>query len=135
MPRTLLTLVLYLLFAVPGRCRRSAHRSGPGSRARRSAGDRRAARPGLWRVSRGEHELWILGTFDPLPRKMSWRAEEATEVIGRSQVVLAPPGVDIDVGFFKGLTSFPPPRTRARTATATNSRRSLPPELYPAGPH
>ena len=105
MPRILLTLALCLSLATPLR----AVADPPSAAAPAAVLDEvlvtgEQPGPGLWRVSRGEHELWILGTFDPLPRKMSWRAEEATEVIGRSQAVLAPPGVDIDVGFFKGLT-------------------------------
>ena len=26
--------------------------------------------PGLWKVRKGEHTLWILGTVSPLPRRM-----------------------------------------------------------------
>ena len=28
--------------------------------------------PGLWKVSKGEHVLWILGTLSPLPNQMQW---------------------------------------------------------------
>jgi hypothetical protein len=29
--------------------------------------------PGLWKISRGDHVLWILGAQYPLPKKMTWR--------------------------------------------------------------
>lgn len=63
--------------------------------------------PGMWRVSNGEHELWILGTLDPLPRHMTWRSREAERVIAKSGAVLAPPAVSVSVGFFKGLAALP----------------------------
>ena len=32
--------------------------------------------PGLWKVSKGDHVLWILGAQYPLPKKMLWRGRE-----------------------------------------------------------
>jgi uncharacterized protein YbaP (TraB family) len=58
-------------------------------------------------VSSGDHELWILGTLDPLPKHMSWRPHDAERVIAKSQAVLAPPAVSVSVGFFKGLAALP----------------------------
>lgn len=46
--------------------------------------------PGLWRVSKGERTLWILGTYSPLPRQMTWRSKEVEATIAESQEVLAP---------------------------------------------
>jgi len=63
--------------------------------------------PGMWRVSNGEHELWILGTLEPLPKHMTWRAREAEAALARSQALLAPPRVSVSVGFFKGLAALP----------------------------
>src|SRR3954468_17876729 len=31
--------------------------------------------PRMWRVTRGDHTLWILGTITPLPRKMTWQSD------------------------------------------------------------
>ena len=132
MPRILLTLALCLSLATPLR----AVADPPSAAAPAAVLDEvlvtgEQPGPGLWRVSRGEHELWILGTFDPLPRKMSWRAEEATEVIGRSQAVLAPPSVDLDVGFFKGLTLVPALLHARKNSDGDKLVEVLPPELYP----
>jgi uncharacterized protein YbaP (TraB family) len=63
--------------------------------------------PGMWHIAKDGHELWILGTLDPLPKHMTWRSRQTDEVIARSQVVLAPPGVSVSVGFFKGLVALP----------------------------
>ena len=30
--------------------------------------------PGLWKVRKGEHVMWILGTVGPLPKRMEWDA-------------------------------------------------------------
>jgi uncharacterized protein YbaP (TraB family) len=44
--------------------------------------------PRLWRVSRGDHVIWLLGTLDPLPRKMIWRSKEVEAVLGEVQAVI-----------------------------------------------
>ncbi|HEV2703781.1 MAG TPA: TraB/GumN family protein, partial [Steroidobacteraceae bacterium] len=44
--------------------------------------------PRLWRVSRGDHVLWLLGTLDPLPRKMIWKSREVESVLGEVQAVI-----------------------------------------------
>ena len=44
--------------------------------------------PGLWKVSHGDHVLWILGTQAPLPRGLVWRSEEVELAIMESQEVL-----------------------------------------------
>ena len=86
--------------------------------------------PGMWRVSDGEHELWILGTLDPLPRRMTWRSREAERVIARSQAVIAPPAVSVSVGFFKGLLALPT-LLHARTNRGGRTLRDiLPAALY-----
>ena len=42
--------------------------------------------PGMWRARRGGHTLYILGTQSPLPRGMSWDADEARDVLGQAMV-------------------------------------------------
>ncbi|KIQ97529.1 TraB/GumN family protein [Lysobacter sp. A03] len=62
--------------------------------------------PGLWRVSKGEHDLWILGTLSPLPEGITWNADSVVDLVGQSQEVLWRPHfvVDADVGFFRKLS-------------------------------
>ena len=69
----------------------------------------RYAGPGLWKVRSGERTLWILGTQNPLPKRMEWDSSNVERRIGESQEVVMPPTVDVDadVGFFRGLTLLP----------------------------
>ncbi len=65
--------------------------------------------PGLWKVSKGDHVLWILGTLSPLPKRMQWQSERVERVIASSQEVLASPSVQVDagVGVVRGLFLLP----------------------------
>lgn len=65
--------------------------------------------PGMWKVSRGGHELWVLGVVSPLPDAMTWQSAEVEAVIGRAGQVLQAPmwAVYSDVGVFKGLSLLP----------------------------
>jgi uncharacterized protein YbaP (TraB family) len=63
--------------------------------------------PGLWKVSKDDHVLWILGTLAPLPKKMSWRSKDTEAVIADSQEVIGDSSAKINVGFFRGLTLVP----------------------------
>lgn len=65
--------------------------------------------PGLWRVSKPGHVLWILGTTSPLPQHMQWQSQEVASALARSQVLLDPPGVKmkLDTGFFGKLWLLP----------------------------
>ena len=44
--------------------------------------------PGLWKISSGEHVLWILGTQSPLPTRLTWRPEEVELVMTEAQQVI-----------------------------------------------
>lgn len=65
--------------------------------------------PGLWKVSNGDHVLWILGTLTPLPKKMHWQSKQVSETELATQAVLLPPGARMDakVGFFGSLLLLP----------------------------
>jgi hypothetical protein len=69
------------------------------------------AGPGLWKVTRpsadGDHVLWILGTYGPLPKNMKWRSRELESAVARSQVLLAAPEVNPEVGLFRGMALLP----------------------------
>ncbi len=45
--------------------------------------------PSLWRVSKGDHVAWLLGTLDPLPKRMIWRLRKVEDVVAHAQEVLA----------------------------------------------
>lgn len=46
--------------------------------------------PGLWKVTKGAHTLWILGTYVPTPQGMVWRSKQVEEVITASNEILGP---------------------------------------------
>ena len=65
--------------------------------------------PGLWKVSKGDHVLWILGTLNPLPEKITWAAKEIEATIAASQQVIMGPSASINVkgGMLRGLFLLP----------------------------
>ncbi|MBD8872705.1 TraB/GumN family protein [Rhodanobacter sp. DHB23] len=65
--------------------------------------------PGLWKVSKGDHVLWILGTLAPLPKKMQWQSRQVGDTELEAQAVLLPPGIEVNakVGFFGSLLLLP----------------------------
>jgi hypothetical protein len=65
--------------------------------------------PGLWLVRNGSHDLWILGTLNPLPAGMQWQSAQIEQVIANAQEVIRPPRVTLDVkaGFFGKLMLVP----------------------------
>lgn len=88
--------------------------------------------PGLWRISKGEHVLWILGTVSPLPNQIEWKADEVRAVIGRSSQVLLSPGVlfDTDLGFFGKLALAPSVWKGMRNEDGAELGDVLSPALY-----
>ena len=48
--------------------------------------------PGMWKVSKGDNTLWIIGTQTPVPEKMKWRAKGLEAIVAQSQEILTGPG-------------------------------------------
>lgn len=63
--------------------------------------------PGLWKVSKGDHVLWVFGTYTPLPTKMEWRSQQVEAILAQSQEYLQPPTAEADVGFFSKVAMLP----------------------------
>jgi flavin-binding protein dodecin len=65
--------------------------------------------PGMWRVSKGDHVLWVLGTLSPLPRDFEWDSNAVEKVVSQSQEVLSSPSVVVNTssGFFGNLALIP----------------------------
>lgn len=53
--------------------------------------------PGLWKVSKRSHTLFILGTHTPLPKDLVWRSREVESAIARSNEVLGAYSVSLRV--------------------------------------
>ncbi len=86
--------------------------------------------PGLWRISKAGHVLWILGTIEPLEKAARWSSEEIETRIAASQAVLSAPSAEPHVGFFRSITLLPALfRARHRPDAAT-LEQALPHEVY-----
>ena len=88
--------------------------------------------PGLWKVTRrdSDHVLWILGTQAPLPKTISWRANEVESIIAQSQEVLTDAQADLKVGFFRTVFLIPAALSAKKNADGAMLKDILPPELY-----
>jgi TraB/PrgY/gumN family len=88
--------------------------------------------PGLWKVSRGENVLWILGTQNPLPKRMEWDSTRVERRIAASQQVLLSPSVDLDadIGFFRRLTLIPSLFKARKSPDGRTLQQSVPAEQY-----
>jgi hypothetical protein len=49
--------------------------------------------PPLWKVSRGDNELWIFGTLVAVPKDIEWGSLAVERVLERADEVLGPPGI------------------------------------------
>jgi hypothetical protein len=86
--------------------------------------------PALWRVSQGDHELWILATLTPLPKNMVWRSEAVAQRIASSQVLISSPQLTSDIGFFRGMTLIPALLRARRSPDGKTLEEGVPHELY-----
>lgn len=90
--------------------------------------------PGLWKVTRasadGDHVLWILGTYGPLPKRMTWRSQGVEAVIATSQELLSPPRAGAKVGFLGGLTMLPALVGVRNNPDGRSLKDTMPADLY-----
>ena len=89
--------------------------------------------PGLWRVSKAGHVLWILGTLSPLPAGMTWQSAEVEATVAASQAVLgaghAKP--DIGMGAMFTMASLAPAAMRSQyNPDKATLASALAPPLY-----
>jgi hypothetical protein len=91
------------------------------------------ATPQMWKVSKGDHVLWVLGDA-PAPAGTQWRFDQVEERLAGSQLLLYPGAVDVDVGFFKviGIATQIPLAYKAMTKNPGDKtlKDVLPPEVY-----
>jgi hypothetical protein len=88
--------------------------------------------PSLWKVSKGEHVMWVLGTLSPLPRGMQWQSNEVEAAIGASQQVLLAPSVRMkaDVGFLGKMFLLPSAYSARKNNDGQTLQQVLPPPVY-----
>ncbi len=56
--------------------------------------------PALWHVARGDSEVWILGTVQPLPKGLKWNSDRIGALMRGAHSLLLPPRGQ--VGLFEG---------------------------------
>jgi uncharacterized protein YbaP (TraB family) len=54
--------------------------------------------PAFWHLSKGDSEIWILGTLGPMPEKLAWNTKHLEQVVDGARAVLLPPRAG--AGFF-----------------------------------
>ncbi|HMA12636.1 MAG TPA: TraB/GumN family protein [Steroidobacteraceae bacterium] len=88
--------------------------------------------PAMWKVRRGDHTLWIIGTLTPLPAQMSWRSKQVEEVIARSGEILGryEGRAKIKGGNFAALRFLPAIMRLRFNADGRTLREVLPPDVY-----
>jgi uncharacterized protein YbaP (TraB family) len=87
--------------------------------------------PNLWRVSNGDHVVWLLGTLDPLPKGITWRSQEIESVLGEvKQLVPSRPDVDVSAGPITLVRTYFQWRRVKKIPGKETLKDWLPPELY-----
>jgi hypothetical protein len=90
--------------------------------------------PGLWKVSRDGHVMWVFPIIGALPDTISWRTKEVEARVAESQEVLFPgwPRVNVDIGVFEGLTLVPAAFKAAKNPDGAMLQDLLEPDAYAA---
>jgi uncharacterized protein YbaP (TraB family) len=87
--------------------------------------------PRMWRVTKGGHILWILGTISPLPRKMTWQSDSVETVLHETQEVLpAWPSVSVGYNPFTAVHLYFVWRKIQKSPDHTKLQEQLPAPLY-----
>jgi len=86
--------------------------------------------PGLWKVSKGDHVLWILGAQYPLPKDISWRSNDVEKAIAQSQLVIADATPKLELNFFHKLTLLPAVYGARKNDKGATLQEVLPADTY-----
>lgn len=88
--------------------------------------------PAMWKVSKDDHTLWIMGTLSPLPTKMTWRQKQAEEVIRASGEILGDSSSDwdMDLGLRESIGLLRRALRLRHNADGATLREVLPGEIY-----
>ena len=87
--------------------------------------------PRLWKVSKGDHVLWLLGTLNHLPKRMTWRSSEVDSALAESQELLTSgPSVSASVGPIGAIRLYVQWRRTQKSPDALKLNVWLPAPLY-----
>lgn len=92
--------------------------------------------PPLWRVSKGDHELWIFPMLSPVPKDMLWDDTKVAAIIAQAEAVIERPDPEV---LLSPLTKFNPinlvrglrlAKRLGRNPDGGTLEAALPPDLY-----
>ena len=86
--------------------------------------------PQLWKLTRGDHTVWILGTLQPLPKRMIWRSREVGAVLAEAQEVIPYHFKVEGIGLFSGIRLYFQFRHIRNLPDGQTLKQVLPPALY-----
>jgi hypothetical protein len=88
--------------------------------------------PGLWKVSKGDHVMWVLASYSPLPKGMVWISRQIDERIAESQEVLYTPYMNVrpNIGLMRGFTLMSAASKASKLPDGKTLEDVLPPADY-----
>ena len=89
--------------------------------------------PGMWKVSKGNNVLWIMGTQTPLQQKMRWRAKDVKTVVAQAQEVLSNPSITVSIkqiGYFNALVMLPAAMEGRKNPDSATLKEIIPADVY-----
>jgi TraB/PrgY/gumN family len=89
--------------------------------------------PGMWKVSKGDNVLWIIGIQTPMPKNMTWRAKKVEAIVAKSQEILGQPGASVSmkqIGYFRALTLIPSAMESVKNPDGATLRDLVPADFY-----
>jgi uncharacterized protein YbaP (TraB family) len=87
--------------------------------------------PKLWRVGKDGHALWLLGTVEPLPKRMVWQTADIQGLLRQThEVIPAWPSVGIGFHPFTALRLYALWREAQTNPNRLPLQAVLPPALY-----
>ena len=84
--------------------------------------------PGMWHVHHGSAQLWILGSLSPLPKGITWKANEVERVLDSTNRVLVPK--PLEIGIVRILWLLITERKLLMVQGGKRLKDVLPPNLY-----
>jgi len=90
------------------------------------------ATPRLWKVSKDDHVMWVLGNSGPAPAGVQWRTEQIDARVGESQLILYPgwATTGVDIGILKTITLLPAMYKAAKNPDDKTLKDVLPAQIY-----
>lgn len=89
--------------------------------------------PGMWKVTKGDNVLWIIGEQSPLPKKLTWRSKKLESVVASAQEIVTGPSASVStkqIGFFTALTLMPTAMEARKNPNGGTLRTVIPADQY-----